>query len=31
VLARSEFRLDSRADAGIQTLHFSDRRVTGEA
>ena len=30
VLARSEFRLDSRADAGIQTLHFSDRRVTGE-
>jgi beta-lactam-binding protein with PASTA domain len=31
VLAQSEFRLDSRADAGIQTLHFSDRRVTGEA
>ena len=31
VLARSEFCLDSRADAGIQTLHFSDRRVTGEA
>jgi hypothetical protein len=30
-LAQSEFRLDSRADAGIQTLHFSDRRVTGEA
>jgi hypothetical protein len=31
VLARSEFRIDSRADAGIQTLHFSDRRVSGEA
>jgi hypothetical protein len=30
-LAQSEFRLEGRADKGIQTLNVSDRLVTGEA